>query len=252
MKAALASLCCTLAVFAARPAHALDTARAAARLELSKGPGTEQCIDSSALTVAVESRLQRRAFRQDLPATLYVRIVLERRFDATWSAAISLRDASGTALGSRSIVTRAAHCSALDDSLALVVALLVDSPPVLPSAEAGHDSRPVSSDAVTDRVTPPKQTISPPRTTTLSVPRDTPALREPWLFRLSLEGGAAIGLLPRVAPGAELGVGGTPPRLPELRLFAGLYPVAQEQRAGANSGARFRAGNVGLELCPWD
>jgi hypothetical protein len=268
-----ALLSCVLVLLTLRSARAQD---ASARLELAKGQGTEQCIDARALMRSVEIRLRRRAFRQDRPATLYLRIALQRKADASWSADISMRDAAGSFLGARSIVTSAAHCSALDDSLALVVALLVDAPPAPVIAEPSQESQPTGPTAATPSIsdasseptpaldrsstsapmTSPagrqKTAILPPNTVTITLPRDTPARRQPWLFNVSLEGNGAIGLLPGVAPGVELGVGARAPMVPEIRAFAELYPVSQDQRGGANSGARFSFAGVGLELCPLD
>src|SRR6187402_3530066 len=115
-------------LFAQHPAQAKSPASGSARLELVKGPDTERCLDQQSLSHAVETRLQRRAFRADLPATLHVKIEIARD-SVGWSASLSMHDGSGAFLGRRSIVTEASDCSALDDSLALVVALLVDSPP---------------------------------------------------------------------------------------------------------------------------
>ncbi|HTA90212.1 MAG TPA: hypothetical protein VK745_11570 [Polyangiaceae bacterium] len=266
MKTLLASLSCVLLLLAACSARAEE---AAARLELTKGPGTEQCIDTGALLRSVEFRLQRHAFRPDRPATLYVRIALHRiKADANWSADISMRDAAGAFLGSRSLITSAAHCSALDDSLALVVALLVDAPPAPvrvepPGPTAATPAVPAASSAepspAGDHATPSVSPIRPPQMPTfpekmgtITLPRDTPARRQPWLFNLSLEGTAAFGVLPDVAPGIELGLGAKPAIVPELRVFAGLYPERAEQHASASSGARFSFANVGLELCPLD
>jgi hypothetical protein len=247
-----AAVSCVLVLVALRPAQAADAVGASARLHLANGPGTEQCIDARALIRAVELRLQRHAFRQDLPATLYVQIAVQRTTDASWSAEISMRDGAGAFLGSRSIVTSAPHCSALDDSLALVVALLVDSPPVAAPVEPNPEPEPGVPPAVTPSSPPPTKPVFPAKTSTISLPRDTPARRQPWLFNVSVGGAAAIGMLPGVAPGVEIGVGARPPTVPEIRLFAGLYPARQQERAGAQSGARFSLASLGLELCPLD
>jgi len=243
---------CVLLLLALRPAQAADAASASARLDLAKGPGTEQCIGARALMRAVEQRLQRHAFRQDLPATLYVRIAVERTADATWSAEISMQDGGGAFLRNRSIVTSAPHCSALDDSLALVVALLVDSPPVVPPVESKPEPEPGAPTTVPPSSPPPRKPVFPAKTSTISLPRDTPARRQPWLFNVGVGGAAAMGMLPGVAPGVELGVDAKPPTVPEIRLFAGLYPARQAERAGAQSGARFSLASLGLALCPLD
>ena len=233
-----------------------------ARLELSKGPETEQCVDRQSLARAVEARLQRRVFVTRSPATLSLKVSITRERRG-WSAALTLYDGAGGLLGRRSLVTEAAHCSALDDPLALVVALLVDSPlerlrddreaeaaPRAPGASAGSDRAPLTvstprSDAGSESSASPSE---PPRS--IRLPRDAPAPREPWRFRLSAAANAAIGVLPGLAPGIELGFAAQGPKLPELRLFAAAYAPREQRRPGADAGARFDALTLGFELCP--
>lgn len=257
MKRACSALLCA-GLLAPRAAAARDN-HTSARLELSKGPGTEQCLDRQSLVRAVETRLQRRAFRADIPATLYVTIALARE-GTGWFASLTMHDGGGAFLGRRSLVTEAAHCSALDESLALVVALLVDSPPA--AATEGDGASPVQAGAADAPRASPQSAPASPRANTapqaaqssaslpIRLPRDTPATREPWRLRLAAEGSVAFGLLPGVAPGIELGFGAKAPRLPEIRLFAGLYAQREQQSAGLDSGARFDFAFVGLELCP--
>ncbi|HEY5373154.1 MAG TPA: hypothetical protein VIK01_05675, partial [Polyangiaceae bacterium] len=92
----------------------------------------------------------------------------------------------------------------------------------------------------------------PKPSTTLSLPSDTVAPREPWRVDVSLGGSAAFGIVPGVAPGGELGVGAQAPRLPEIRLFADWFARRDQQRPGSNSGAHFDFASVGLELCVLD
>ncbi len=256
-------LCVSL--LAGRPAWAADALRGSARVAITKGPGTEQCMGEGALRRAVELRLRRSAFRRDLPVTLELLIVFERGA-AGWSAELTMHDGSGQFLGRRSIVTEAAHCSALDDSLALVVALLVDAPPRAPEVSAEPQPQvastvPAARGDVASEPQPafapsePLIYIMPPAPhplTTLSLPRDTAAPREPWLFDVSLGAAAGVGTVPGIAPGGELGVGAHAPRLPEIRLFANWFGQRDQQRAGSNSGAHFDFSSVGLELCALD
>ena len=237
----------SLSLLAARSVRATDATRGAARVAISKGPGTEPCITENALRRAVEVRLRRALFRRDLPVTLEVLVVFERG-GASWSAELTVRDGSGQFLGRRSIVTEAAHCSALDDSLALVVALLVDSPPIAPEVSAQvPPALPASPPAPSE-----SKPNTPPPLTTLSLPRDTVAPREPWRFDVSLSGVGAVGTAPGITPGGEVGLGAQAPRLPELRLFADWFGQQTQQRAGSNSGAHFDFVSVGLELCALD
>lgn len=247
MKVLVPALCGALFVLAEGPLRA-DTTETSARLKLSKGPGTAQCIDQKALARAVDVRLQRSAFREDLRATLIVQIQVEHTL-LGWSADLTMHDGAGALLGRRSIVTTAAHCSALDDSLALVLALLVAAPPSAREALTSDDS----ARAASERAAPESPRGKPEQAgVTLRLPPDTPARREPWHFELSAEGSAAWGLLPGLAPGGELGISLKPPHIPEIRIFSGLFAAREERRSGGGSGARFSAVHVGLELCPLD
>jgi len=212
-------------------------------------------MGETALRRAVEARLRRAVFRHDVPVTLDVRVVFQHGASG-WSAELTMHNGAGQFLGQRSIVTEAAHCSALDDSLALVVALLVDSPPSPPPPEAPpaapppttppNESHPAPAAPAT---APVGKLREPAPFTTLSVPRDTLAPREPWRFDVSVSGVAAFGNIPGLAPGAELGLGAQAPHLPELRLFADGFGRRDQQRSGSPSGAHFDFASMGLELC---
>lgn len=263
MNARLPFLLCALSLLAPFSARAAGELRAAARLELVKGEGTEACISERALERAVEFRLSRRAFRRDLPATLHLRLLLERTRGG-WSASLTMHDGSGALLGQRSLATEAAHCSALDESLALVVALLVDAPPspvVGVGAQEPAQSAPAA--ALNEPRSPPPNvggahspsSANPAPSVdsqTILLPRDTSAPRQPWRFALSAEGIGALGLLPGVGLGGQVGIAGKAPKFPELRLFAGLYAEREQVRPGLDSGARFSEAHIGLEVCPWN
>jgi hypothetical protein len=249
-----ASICAWL--FATHWAHGKGKPSGAARLDVEKGAGAERCVDGQDLAHAVEARLRRRVFRADLPATLYVKIALARDA-AGWSALLTMHDGNGAFLGRRSLVTEAADCSALDESLALVVALLVDSPP--PPVAGESEATPAATKPTSPSTEPARATAPPPTEASarpsevaspLHLPRDTPAPRQPWRLQFATEGALAIGILPGLAPGVELGFGAKAPTLPEFRLFAGWYAPREQRRAELDAGARFDALYVGLEVCP--
>src|SRR6186713_2884796 len=113
----------------ASPALAVERERSLARLELAANDETRGCMGKRELEKAVERRLKRQVFRE--PAELLVEVRFART-ESGWSAALVLFDDERRELGRRALDTAAADCSALDASLALVVALLVDSPPEPP------------------------------------------------------------------------------------------------------------------------
>jgi len=111
-------------------------------LGLTRGEGTQACIQGGAIERAVERRLRRRVFAGNESPDLHIDVALARESDGAWSARLVLRGRSGAELGARELQTQAAHCSALDDALVLVVALLVDSPEA--RAQAGAASEPTA------------------------------------------------------------------------------------------------------------
>ncbi|HTU58489.1 MAG TPA: hypothetical protein VMF89_08645, partial [Polyangiales bacterium] len=186
------------------------------------------------LARSVEARLGRAVFA-DTQAELALRVDFSR-FEREWRAQVSVADAAG-ALGQRELTTAAKHCSALDDSLALVVALLVDAPPQPPR-------RPPPSAAAPAQPTPAA-------TTPLALPRETYAPRAPWTVGVRALAHAGLGLLPGLAVGAELGFGLRAPEGPLLILFVQHdLPRTQREEPGQR-GVRLFLQRAGLDVCPW-
>jgi len=232
----------------------------AARLELRNETGVDQCIGARALERAVDFRLRRRAFRADQPATLSVTVVLGKDPEAGWTAQIAVRDAAGALLGTRSIASPARHCSSLDDSLALVVALLVDDPPSPPTPAVAPAAPPAPTNSESpnqpnaptgDRAAPKPVAPSPiVETTRIALPPDTAAPREPWRLSVQASGALAFGLLPGVAPGVRGGVELTPPHGPAIELVGATFFTRRADRPSGAAGADFNASAFGLEICP--
>lgn len=120
-------------------------------LSVSHGPETDGCASRAALSRAVERRLKRRVFVSAEQAQLRLDVAFVKRGSAV-AATIRLIDAEGRSRGTRSLTTES-HCSALDDSLALSIALLVDEPPE-PETEADAPA-PAAPDATALATKPP-------------------------------------------------------------------------------------------------
>jgi len=245
-------------LFLARPAFA--SSHVDAVLDVERAAGTEQCIEASALQRAVEARLHRKVFVAPDDAQLRIRLALSRTDDGTWSAELSLATAAGVSLGQRSLESSAPHCSALDESLALVIALLVDSPPppveAAPPEPAPAPPEPPTHNGPTPAPTPPAPTPiarppGPQPATRIYIPADSYAPREPWHADFALGAVAAGGALPGIAFAPELSLGIEPVALPELRLFGGLYGNRETHVGESGAGARFGLVYAGLETCPW-
>jgi hypothetical protein len=211
-------------------------------LEVRRGEGTDGCIAADELDRAVALRLGREAFTPKNPVDLRLEVALEKRRPRGFSVVVVLEDAKGGEVGRRELETRGANCSSLDDSLALVVALLVDSPEAQQLAHANQP--PAAPDA---EATPAP---APARAHALAIPEDTPPRREP--YRLDIAGalGGVYGELPSVALGGELFVFVRPPRFVELRLRGALFPAGQSVALRPGRGGSFSLAEVALGLCP--
>jgi hypothetical protein len=225
-------------LFGVTHAHASDgeRSRALARLELVADEGASSCMSKRELEVAVERRLRRKVFRE--PAELDVKVRFTRVGNA-WSAELALADAQGRELGRRALDTEAKDCSALDASLALVVALLVDSPPE-PPAPPPETPTPEEKPA----------SLPPPRATSIEVPKETYAPREPWRFVPTLSVSAAYDRLPGFAFGPRAGVAFLPPHFPEFRLSVGALLPREQMHESGEFGGRFWLVDALFELCP--
>jgi hypothetical protein len=211
-----------------------------ARVESARDPGAEACMTDAALVRAVERRLRRPVFRGSAP-DLTVRVHFDRP-DNTFRVRLELADAKGP-LGTRELATEAKHCSALDDSLALIVALLVDAPPereaaVAPAAEASAtEPQPV-------RALPKRAPTS------ILLPAETLAPRESVRLGARASATGAFGLLPGVALGLELGLEVRFPHVPRVVVLAGGFLSKRESVAGRDAGATLAVHRAGLFLCP--
>jgi hypothetical protein len=216
-------------------------------LGLTRGEGTQACIQGGAIERAVERRLRRRVFARNEPPELHIDVALAREADGAWSARLVLRGRSGAELGARELETQAAHCSALDDALVLVVALLVDSPEARAQASAASEPlAPAPSEATqSTKATPPA-----PRETRLELPPETYAPREPYRVEVAANIVAAAGVLPGVSFGGEVVLGVRPPHFIELRLRPAALLAQSAQTPTPDRGGRFSLLSVALDACP--
>lgn len=233
--AALLASCCLSRPSSAEPG-------AVAKLELTRSSAASHCMGATALVRSVEARLGRQAFAREAP--LVLRVALDRS-GPNWVAELSLSDSAGS-LGERSLSTRAHDCSALDDSLALVVALLVDTPP------ERQQPAPTTSVSATVPATAPAAAPAAPRSapsTRLILPADTWAPRAPWQFAARGGGSVLFFALPGVAYGPLLGVAARPPRGPWLKLSAELALPKESHSADGARGVRVSSERAALWIC---
>jgi hypothetical protein len=227
-------------LLAARPASALESfsrepsSPVLVELSVARQAGARGCIDRDALAAAVETRLGRNVFVPSADADLRARVtasIAGRGFVLV----LILQNRSGARIGVRRLTTRARHCSALDDSLALVLALAVD----LRRDDPRLELQPTQSSAPAE---PPAAIATP-----LSIPDDTLPRRLPVVFEPQLGAALAFGLLPGARFGADLSLGIEWPHFWPLELGFTLW---QSARLGTEQGLGFSALGYRLAVCP--
>lgn len=98
-----------------------------ARLEWQRTPGAEECATADQLMSGAEGLLGRSVFGADARAgAVVVRGRVSRDAGPLWVAHVTLSGPDGKMLGERDLAIMAADCHALDQSLMVVLALLVD------------------------------------------------------------------------------------------------------------------------------
>jgi hypothetical protein len=217
-------------------------------LTVQHGSGAEACLEDAQLKVSVEKRLKRRVFVEPAEASLRLHISFSKTADGS-EARIVLASIDGTPRGTRSLVTPG-HCSALDDSVALSVALMVDQPPdEEPAPEPAAAATPRGEAPPATAATPIASRLARPQPTTITIPPETAALREPWHVRLGASGAGAWGVLPAIRPALALYLKLVPRQGYPITLQGeGFWPANAER--DAKSGARFHLFRAGLALCP--
>jgi len=231
----------------ARTGHALGADPRVA-LAVTRGEGTEGCIRERALEHAVERRLRRHVFTDAGSPDLRIDVTLARDAARSWSAKLVLRGADGAELGARELDTRAPHCSSLDDSLVLVVALLVDSPEAREAVEAAKTGTKAPAPATTT----PAPAAPPPvaKPTPIEIPPDTFAPREPYRFEIGAGVAVLAGALPGLPLGPSLTFGVRPPHFMEVRVRPQIFFPQRAHAPSTDRGGSFSLVAVGLDLCP--
>jgi hypothetical protein len=205
-------------------------------LAYDRAAAASGCQTPNELRSAVETRLGRSVFVPEERADLFAEVRAYRRA-RRYVITVTLFDASRRRLGERRLETRARHCSALDDSLALVLSLAADvrRPPAEPS----------SAEPVTEAAPPPAPLAL---STPVVIPETAHAPRSGIVLSPSLGVAFGVGLLPHLAVGAQARLGLIVPRFWPVFVDATLW---HGQRLGDGQGVRFALRSLRLGVCPW-
>ncbi|APR87421.1 hypothetical protein A7982_12770 [Minicystis rosea] len=207
----------------------------AASLGWTRLPGAEACVGTRDLALAVERRLKRAIFVSAALADVAVEGRIERAGDPDrWHAVFTVSDPHGAVLGTREVSSSEQSCRAIDEELALVVALMIDP-------EAALSPQPAAAPSFTPPPAPCAPSFAPP------IPCTPPPARS-WHVGVSLGPAIALGLLPRTGAAAQLRARIVPPRFWAFEV-GGMIWFPNEVHAGT-FGGRFSLAGVFLSVCP--
>jgi hypothetical protein len=242
--------------------------------------GAESCISAAALAQRVEARVGRALFVAIGEAGLFVDGYVSPDRDRGWHVTLELSEPGGKVLGRREMQFAGDDCSAIDEAVALVIAVtlypntslvatgIALDPSTTASLQALFGQEPVDPDpsSLPARVAAPEPSATSERASLVAA-RTTPARNdafEPadgssapsgrsrgWSVAFAAGAAGGLGHLPRASLGLAAHVAITPPSAWPIEAGLVLFPAQTERSAQASGRARFDSIAASLALCPW-
>lgn len=231
-------------------AQTADRARTSS-LSWLRMTGADACIATQALARSVEERLGRRVFVSAAEADVSVEGRIEKRAAGGWHSVITIRDGKGALLGTRELDRPDASCAALNEPLALIIAVMIDpeaklssGPPPLPAPAPAPAPAPTPAPAAAPAAAPAPAPAGPPDA---DVP--APRAKDPWRFQGDAVATISSGIAPQVDPGGSIAGTLFLPRIPlGLRGYGSLFLPTTAEQDGAR--ASFDLFYLGSAICP--
>jgi hypothetical protein len=203
-----------------------------AQLEWARAEGAESCPSAAEVRRDLATRLGRDPFTPS--ASMSIEVMLTRTAnEQEWRASLVVRAADGRTTGTRSLASTAPDCAPLAAATTLAVALSIDpdaklapaaarSPLVaIPTPPAPREEAPARSTAEAPPSTPSRP---PAAADTVASPKE----REKNVnVSVALRGGAALGVLPNIAP--ALGVAAGVDLRPRFEIHAGTWWLPEQR-----------------------
>ncbi|WP_437996437.1 hypothetical protein WMF26_36050 [Sorangium sp. So ce185] len=246
-RAARLALLAAALVAAARPARA-SSGEQTASLSWVRLAGAEACVAARALAQAVEARLGRAALVSAARADLTIEGRVEPGASGGWRAVIAVADADGALLGTREIATASPRCGAIDDELALAIALMIDPSAVLSPGAPPAPPPPAPPPPPPAPAPAPSQPEILVQRILIPVPPPAPPPPAPWRVEVGAGPLFGLGLLPSPGAAAAIRARLTPPRFWSFEVGGAVW-FPNEATTGASS-ARFSWGEGFVSACP--
>jgi len=234
--------------------------------------GAESCISAAALAQRVETRVGRALFVAIGRAGVFVDGHVSPSLDRGWKVTLELSEPGGKVLGRREMQFATADCSAIDEAVALVIAVtlypntsLVGSgialdPSTTASLQALFGQEPVDPDPSSLPSTTPEPVPvlaaqpARPRIDAAEPARASspPSTRSPgWSVAADAAAAGGLGQLPGASLGVAAHVAITPPSAWPIEVGFVLFPAKTARSEQASGRVRFDLLAASLALCPW-
>ena len=219
-----------------------------AELQWERAPDADRCISREELARETEGVLRRSAFSGDGPAIVRVRGGVGRDARGRWAATLALETPDGRSLGTRELTADGSDCRALDESLSVVLSLMVD----IDKARLEIGARGPGPAAAPPPAAPPPALASPapgPPAAVASVDAaaEAPAVQARWGWEVAAGATLGSGLLPGQALGGQAALALRPPRFPLFEIYGGVWTASA---LGGGFDVKMRALVLGAAVCP--
>ena len=228
---------------AAQPAESSHTKTAS--LSWTRLEGAQGCIGTRDLAQAVETLLGHPVFVSASQAEVSIEGRAEPQSAGGYRATITVSSKSGQPLGTRELASEKGDCRALDEQVALAVALIIDPEAALAPKTAKEPERPRSGGEAEPRVIEKRVPVYVP----VRVEGPAPPPRPSWRGDVFAAAAVGSGTLPDPSFAAVVGASLDPPWLLPLET---VISVVAPQHASAPRSARvsFFVAHAGLFACP--
>lgn len=245
LKRALPVVICAVALAATNGRARAEPPRPAA-LGWLRAPGAESCIGARALAEAVEARLGRAVLVPPSRAEVSIEgAVAPADGEPGWRVSITVADGAGKVLGTRQLPYAGADCRAIDEEVALTIALLIDPDAALSPAPASSSSwakMPRPPAAAAPAVPAPREPAS------ARVEHVSARVPAPWDVAFLAGPVVSFGALPTVGVGARIRGLFTPPRFGSFQIGGSVW--APSTASFGAEGASFFMAVGTLSACP--
>lgn len=192
------------------------------------------CSTSDDLVRKVEALVGRRVFTDPEHARYFVRVQITADSGAEWTARLILSSRDGTALGERELRREAASCQSLDIALSVALGLMLDVA--------------VDEDARTPEPVPMPSAKAAPAPTPARTVYRLPPEQARWTISGDASAAFALGMMPGLMLGADLGFNAQAPPFVPIRL--GLTIWAPKREPSAGPGVQVEGWQAQAGVCP--